>query len=54
MAVLPVMQYPDEVLKTRAHEVSKITETERRLVRDMINTMYAQNGVGLAANQVGV
>ena len=54
MAVLPVVQYPNEVLKTRAREVSKITDVERKLVRDMIDTMYAQNGVGLAANQVGV
>ena len=54
MAVLPVVKFPDAVLKTRAQEVSKVTDTERRLVRDMIDTMYAENGVGLAANQVGV
>ncbi len=54
MAVLPVVQYPDPVLKTRAANVSKITDVERKLVKDMIDTMYAESGVGLAANQVGV
>ncbi|HTL70436.1 MAG TPA: peptide deformylase [Candidatus Eisenbacteria bacterium] len=53
MAVLPVVKFPDKVLKTRAKEVSEITEADRKLVRDMIDTMYAENGVGLAANQVG-
>ena len=54
MAVLPVVKFPNEVLKTRAKEVSRITDVERKLVRDMIDTMYAENGVGLAANQVGI
>ncbi|MBI3252171.1 MAG: peptide deformylase [Candidatus Omnitrophica bacterium] len=54
MAVLPVVKFPDKILKTKTLEVSKITETERALVRDMIETMYAEKGVGLAANQVGV
>jgi peptide deformylase len=54
MAVLPVVKYPHPVLGAKTKEVKAITETERRLVRDMIETMYAENGVGLAANQVGV
>ncbi len=54
MAVLPVRKFPDKVLKTRAVEVSKITDADRKLAGDMIETMYAENGVGLAANQVGV
>lgn len=54
MAVLKVVKYPDPVLLKRTSEVPKITDVERRLVRDMIDTMYAENGVGLAANQVGV
>ncbi len=54
MAVLPVVKFPDKVLATKAAEVSAITETERKLVRDMIDTMYAEEGVGLAANQVGI
>ena len=54
MAVLSVLKYPDEILKTQAKEVLRITDGERSLVRDMIDTMHAEDGVGLAANQVGV
>lgn len=54
MAVLPVVKYPHPVLGTRAQEVKRITDEDKKLVRDMIDTMYAENGVGLAANQVGV
>ena len=54
MAVLKVVKYPDKVLLTKAKEVSQITDADRRLIRDMIDTMHAENGVGLAANQVGV
>ena len=54
MAVLPVLKYPNEILKTKAKEVDRVTDVERKLVRDMIETMYAESGVGLAANQVGV
>src|SRR5262245_35023237 len=54
MAVLPVVQYPEKVLLTPTAPVAQVTDKERKLVRDMIETMYAENGVGLAANQVGV
>lgn len=54
MAILPVVKFPDKVLKTRASEVKQITSEDRRLVINMIDTMYEENGVGLAANQVGV
>ncbi|MBI2095714.1 MAG: peptide deformylase [Candidatus Omnitrophica bacterium] len=53
MAVLKVVKYPDQVLQTKAKDVKQITEEDRRLVRDMIETMHAEEGVGLAANQVG-
>ena len=54
MAVLKVIKFPDPVLATRAAEVAAVTDAERKLVRDMIDTMVAEEGVGLAANQVGV
>ena len=54
MAVLRVVKFPNKVLKTKASEVLKITDVERKLVTDMIETMYAENGVGLADNQVGI
>lgn len=54
MAILRIVKYPDPVLSARTQEVGKITDGDRKLVRDMIDTMYAESGVGLAANQVGV
>jgi peptide deformylase len=54
MAILPVKKYPSPELTTRAEEVSTIDDELRRLVADMVETMYAASGVGLAANQVGV
>lgn len=54
MSVLEVLKFPHKALKTRASEVTQITAEDRKLVKSMIDTMYAENGVGLAANQVGV
>ena len=54
MAVFKVVQYPDPVLLKPAQEVEAIGEKEKILVRDMVDTMYAKKGVGLAANQVGI
>lgn len=54
MAILPVVKFPDKVLSTKTAEVPRVTDEDRQLVRDMIDTMYAEHGVGLAANQVGV
>src|SRR3989338_233085 len=54
MAILKVLIYPNKLLKTRALEVRSITMEDKKLVLDMIDTMYAENGVGLAANQIGV
>lgn len=54
MAVLPIVTYPNPVLRERATHVDEITPEIQRLVDDMAETMYAAPGVGLAANQVGV
>lgn len=54
MAPKAIVLYPDEILTTPSAEVSKIDEEIRLLVDDMIETMYAANGIGLAAPQVGV
>ena len=54
MAILKVLTYPNKILKTRAMEVQGITSDYKKLIADMIDTMYAENGVGLAANQIGV
>ncbi|MEN2985215.1 MAG: peptide deformylase [Thermodesulfovibrionaceae bacterium] len=54
MAVLEIRKYPDEILKKVAEPVTKINGELQKLIDDMIETMYASNGVGLAAPQVGV
>ena len=54
MALLPVLKIGNKILETKAAPVAQITDADRRLVKDMIETMYAESGVGLAANQVGV
>ena len=54
MAVLPIRFYPDPVLRVRCPEVESFDGDLERLAEDMIETMYAAPGVGLAAPQVGV
>lgn len=54
MAVLPIRKYGDPVLREPARPVDKIDDELQILIDDMIETMYAAPGVGLAANQIGV
>ncbi len=54
MAIIPIRVYPDPVLRVRCREVESFDRDLRRLASDMIETMYAAPGVGLAAPQVGV
>jgi peptide deformylase len=54
MAVLPVRLYPDPVLKKKAEPVREIDASIEQLIEDMGETMFAAQGVGLAAPQVGV
>jgi peptide deformylase len=54
MAVLKVRKYGDPVLRRRADEVGPITPEVRRTVEDMVETMYDEVGIGLAAPQVGI
>jgi peptide deformylase len=50
----PILTYPDPFLSKRAVSVPGVDGKIRELVRDMFETMYAANGVGLAATQIGV
>ena len=50
---LPILQYGDPILRTKGKRIEKIDERIRQLTQDMIETMHAANGVGLAAQQVG-
>jgi peptide deformylase len=54
LAVLPIRKYGDDVLRLPAKPVTEIDAPLQKLIDDMIDTMYAAPGVGLAANQVGV
>ena len=54
MAVLPILCYPDPRLHTVAKPVAEVDERIRRLVDDMLETMYEAQGIGLAATQVDV
>jgi peptide deformylase len=52
MALLPILSFPDPRLRTRAKPIEKITDEIRTLAHNMLETMYAAPGVGLAAIQV--
>ncbi len=54
MAILKILQYPDERLHTVAAPVAEVTDNIRALIKDMAETMYAAPGIGLAATQVDV
>lgn len=54
MALLEILEYPDPRLRTVAAPVTVVDETVRKLVDDMLETMYAAPGIGLAATQVDV
>jgi len=54
MALLELHTYPDEALRLECEPVTRFDEDLARLVGDMAQTMYAEDGVGLAAPQVGI
>ncbi len=54
MATLEILEFPDPRLRTAAKPVTVFDDELRKLARDMTETMYAENGIGLAATQVNV
>ena len=54
MAQLPILEYPDPRLRIRANPVTEFDDELRRLAADLLETMYAAPGIGLAATQVDV
>ncbi|HYM74088.1 MAG TPA: peptide deformylase [Stellaceae bacterium] len=54
MSLLPIITAPDPRLKIKAKPVAKVDDKVRRLMDDMLATMYGAIGIGLAAPQVGV
>ena len=53
MSILKIITEPDPVLRKKCLPVEKIDKNLRSLMDDMIETMYAANGIGLAAIQIG-
>jgi len=54
MTIKKILTEPDKFLRQVSKSVPKVTDEERRLMDDMLETMYDANGIGLAAIQVGV
>ena len=54
MAVLELRFFPDEVLRTPTEKIEHFDEGVAKVAADMAETMYMENGIGLAANQVGL
>ena len=54
MALLDILHFPDPRLRQKAAPVAAVADDTRRLVKDMLETMYASRGIGLAAVQVNV
>jgi peptide deformylase len=54
MSLLPITLYGDKILRKKTNKVTKVDNKTIELVRNMFDTMRNANGIGLAANQVGV
>lgn len=54
MSVRPCLPWPAKALRTKAEEVAEITDRVQDIWRDMIDTMEAMPGIGLAAPQIGI
>ena len=54
MTVKTILTEPNKILRTVSEPVKKVGEEERRLMDDMLETMYAAPGIGLAAIQIGI
>ena len=53
MSIRKVVRYGEDSLRQPSKEVHKVSQKVKNLVADLLDTMYAQNGVGLAAPQIG-
>jgi len=54
MSIMEILHFPDDRLRTQAKKVDQVTEKYKTLADDMLETMYAAPGIGLAATQVNV
>ena len=54
MTIKDIITVPDETLKKISEPIEKIGINEKKLIKDLVDTMYDSNGIGLAAVQVGI
>ena len=54
MSIKDIITVPSEVLKKISKPIEKISTNEKKLIKDLFETMYHSNGIGLAAVQVGI
>lgn len=54
MALIEIVKYPEKILQEKTSKVTGLDSSVHKLIDDMIETMYAAPGIGLAANQVGI
>ena len=54
MSVKKILVEPDKILRQKSQPVNTVGRDEQKLMNDMLDTMYAANGIGLAAIQIGV
>lgn len=54
MAIKQILRFPDPRLRKKATQITEVTDKIRQLADDMLETMYAAPGIGLAANQINV
>ncbi len=54
MSLLEIKKYPEKILKEKAAAIENIDARTQHLIDDMVETMHAAYGIGLAANQVGI
>ena len=54
MTIRKILTEPDPFLRQKSHDVDKVDDETRKLMNDMLETMYAAPGIGLAAIQIGI
>jgi peptide deformylase len=54
VSILTILEFPDRRLRTVASEISQVDDSIKTLIDDMLETMYAAKGIGLAATQVNI
>jgi peptide deformylase len=54
MTIRKILTEPDPFLRQKSHDISTVSDEDRKLMDDMLDTMYAAPGIGLAAIQVGI